>query len=398
MTLSSRRALLKCSFAFAAPRLLSGAEPKKGRRIWAYVGTYTPNGGGIHVFNMNPSSGVLTPFRVVSAINNPSWLAFDPQKKFLYSANEETGARNKAGSVTAYKVDEDSGDLTMVNAASSEGAGPAHLSVDPSGKYVLVANYAGGNVAVLPINADGSVAAATDVKDTASACSPRCETGPLHPAKAPPGSFAISGHDAPHAHMFQTDPSGNFAIANDVGIDRTVIWRFDRTAGKLLDPKTVASSPGAGPRHFVFHPNGRWFYSLNEESSTMSTMTFDAAKGELTPVDEISTLPAGFTGTSFTSEVVITGDGKFVYALNRLHDSIAIFAVGATGKLRLTGEVWTQSDYPRNCAIDPTGNFLFVCHNKSDNVTSFRIHRATGKLTFTGQYIPVGSASAIVFL
>jgi 6-phosphogluconolactonase len=389
MTHLSRRALLAGSAAFAAP--------SSGRKIQAYVGTYTPNGGGIHIFTMNPSNGVLTPVRVVTA-NSPSWLAFDPKKKFLYTANEEAGPANKAGSVTAYKVEADSGDLTRLNSASSEGAGPAHLSVDPSGKYVLVANYAGGNVAVLPISASGSVGPATDVKDTASACSPRCATGPLHPAKAPAGSFAISGHDAPHAHMFQTDPSGNFAIANDVGIDRTVIWRFDRVNGKLLDPKTVASSPGAGPRHFVFHPNGRWFYSLNEESSTIATLRWNAANGELTPVDEISTLPAGFAGTSFTSEVVITGDGKFVYALNRLHDSIAIFAVGSDGRLKWMGEVWTQSDYPRNCCIDPTGNFLFVCHNKSDNITSFRVHRGSGKLTFTGQYVPVGSASAIVFL
>lgn len=389
MTHLTRRALLAGGTAFAAQ--------KNTHKIWAYAGAYTPNGGGIHIFVMDPSNAVLTPVRVVPA-SNPSWLAFDPKKQFLYTANEEAGPRNQPGSVTAYKVDAASGDLTKLNAASSEGAGPAHLSVDPSGKYVLVANYPGGNVAVLPIRADGSVGAATDVKSTASACSPQCATGPLHPAKAPPGSFAISGHDAPHAHMFQTDPSGNYAIANDVGIDRTVIWRFDRVNGRLLDPKTVSSSPGAGPRHFVFHPNGRWFYSLNEESSTIASMTWDAAKGELAAVDEISTLPAGFTGTSFTSEVVITGDGKFVYALNRLHDSIAIFAVAGNGRLKWMGEVWTQSDYPRNCNIDPTGNFLFVCHNKSDNITSFRIHRGSGKLTFTGQYVPVGSASAIVFL
>ncbi len=389
MTRFSRRAFLAGSVAFAAPN--------SARKIWAYAGAYTPNGGGIHIFSLNPSNGVLTPVRIVPA-SSPSWLAFDPKKQFLYTANEEAGPQNRAGSVTAYKVDAQTGDLTKLNAASSEGAGPAHLSIDPSGKYVLVANYPGGNVAVLPIAANGSVGPATDVKDTASACSPRCAAGPLQPAKAPPGSFAISGHDAPHAHMFQTDPSGNYAIANDVGIDRTVIWRFDRVNGKLLDPKTVASSPGAGPRHFVFHPNGRWFYSLNEESSTIATMIWDAAKGELTPVDEISTLPAGFTGTSFTSEIVITSAGKFVYALNRLHDSIAIFAVGANGRLKLTGEVWTQSDYPRHCNIDPTGNFLYVCHNKSDNITSFRMHRGSGKLTFTGQYVPVGSASAIVFL
>jgi len=392
MTLTSRRALLQSLVALPA------LAQKNRARIWAYVGTYTPNGGGIHIYSMNPASGELTPVRVVPARNSPGWLAFDPSKQFLYSANEGAATRNASGSVTAYKVDAESGDLILLNSASSEGAGSAHMSVDPSGKWILVANYGGGNVAVLPIKGDGSIGAATDVQSTAAACTPRCSTGPLQAAKGPKGSFAISGHDAPHAHMFQTDPSGNFAIANDVGIDRTIVWRFDRTNGKLLEPKLFASSPGAGPRHFVFHPNGRWFYSLNEESSTLTTMSWDGSKGELATLDEISTLPAGFAGTSFASEIVITKDGKTIYTLNRIHDTIAIFSVLADGKLKLTGEVWTQSDYPRHCAIDPSGNFLYVCHNKSDNVTSFRIQRGSGKLKFTGHYVGVGSPSAITFL
>lgn len=374
----------------------SPSVPSTGS-ILAYVGTYTPNGQGIHIFSMNLLTGVLTPVSISPSSTNPSWLAFGPGKKFLYAVNEIANFNGgTTGSVSAFSVDATSGALTLLNTVSSGGAGPAHCSVDPSGKYVLAANYGGGNVAVLPILANGSLGNATDVKDDTSACSPACPVGPTKAQKAPPGSFAISGHDAPHAHMIQTDPAGNYVIVNDLGLDKTIVWKFDRTHGTLSDPKTVSSSPGAGPRHFVFHPNGRFFYSLNEEASTLAFMTYDAATGTLHPIEEISTLPAGFKGTDFTSEVVASHDGRFLYVCNRLHNSVAVFATDGTGGPRLLGEFWTRADYPRNCNIDPTGRFLYVCHNRSDNVTTFRIGE-DGGLAFTGQYVAVGSPAVIVF-
>jgi 6-phosphogluconolactonase (cycloisomerase 2 family) len=301
------------------------------------------------------------------------------------------------GSVSAFAVDQITGDLTLLNTVSSQGAGPAHLSVDPLGQYVFVANYGGGNVAVLPILENGALGNATDVRHDTSACIPACSVGPVRGQKAPPGSFALSGHDAPHAHMIQTDLAGNFVIVNDLGLDLTIVWKLDRKRGTLNEPQTVPSSSGAGPRHFVFHPNGLWFYSLNEIASTLVFMAYDAASGMLRPVEELQTLPSAFKGTNFTSGVIVSRDGRFVYACNRLHDSVAIFAVDETGRPKLVGEEWTRGDFPRSCNIDPTGDFLYVCNKRSDNITVFRIDERNGKLKFTGEYTAVGSPAVIIF-
>jgi 6-phosphogluconolactonase (cycloisomerase 2 family) len=284
--------------------------------------------------------------------------------------------------------------LTLLNTVSSHGAGPAHLSVHPSGKYVLVANYAGGTVAVLPILARGELGAATEVKHDQG------PVGPAHAASAPPGSFAISGHDAVHAHMIQADPSGRFVLAADLALDRILIWRFDAARGTLSanDPPWVALPPGDGPRHFVFHPNGRWLYSLQEESSTLVTFDYDAARGALAPKQTVSSLPKGFAGTNFTSELRISPDAHFLYAANRLHDSIAWFSIGEGGGLTFAGEEWTRGDYPRSFTIDPTGGFLYTCNQRSDAIACFRVNRQTGGLAFTGQYTPVGTPAIVVFL
>ncbi len=371
--------------------------------IVAYIGTYTPNGQGIYLYSVNPSNGALTLLKVFLA-NNPSWIALDPQKKYLYAANEISDFRGTPnGAVSAYAVNPSNGDLRFLNMVSSRGSGPAHLSVDPSGRYVLVANYGGGNVAVLPIVQSGPnkgfLGDATDVKQDANTCTPApCPVGPTRAQNAPPGSFAISGHDAPHAHMIQTDPSGRFAIANDLGLDLTIIWKFNNQTGKLSDPNTVPSSPGAGPRHFAFHPNGRWFYSLNEEASTITFMIWNGNNGTLNPVQEISTLPVAFKGTNFTSEIVVSNNGRFVYAANRLHDTIAVFSIDGTGGLTREGERWTRGDYPRNFNFEPNGNFMYVCNHRGDSVTTFRVDPGSGNVTFTGQYTAVGSPACIIFL
>src|SRR5580700_3460761 len=290
-----------------------GLQPR--HPILAYVGTYSSpqgpegsrgNGQGIYLFEMNPATGALTQRAVFPSNANPSWLAFDPSKTHLYAANETaTSPGSSSGSVSAYSIDRPSGHLTLLNTVSSQGAGPAHLSVHPSGKWVLVANYAGGTVAVLPIQAGGKLGTATDVKrDHAQAGAP---VGPGHASSAPPGSFAISGHDAPHAHMIQSDPAGRFVLASDLALDRIFVWKFDADHGMLAanDPAVVLP-PGDGPRHFTFHPNGRWLYALQEESSTLVTFDYDAARGRLTPKQTVSSLPKGFAGTNFTSEVRIS--------------------------------------------------------------------------------------------
>jgi 6-phosphogluconolactonase (cycloisomerase 2 family) len=383
---------------------MQGQGNSLNRPILAYVGTYSSpqgpegskgRGQGIYLFQMNPATGALAKCGLFADDSNPSWLAFDPSRTHLYAANETaTFQGTNSGSVSAFSIDHSNGQLAPLNTVSSEGAGPAHLSVHPSGKYVLVANYGGGTVAVLPIRPNGELGPATDVKEDVGV------VGPTDAASARPGSFAISGHDRPHAHMIQADPTGRFVLASDLGLDQILIWKFDIQKGTLTanNPASISLPPGDGPRHFAFHPNGQWLYSLQEEASTLALFDFDATRGRLAAKQTISTLPKGFTGTNFTSEVMVSPGGRFVYAANRLHDSLAVFSIGEGGMLTWAGEVWTRGDYPRSFNIDPTGNFLYVCNQRSDAVTAFRINRETGNLTFTGRYAPVGTPAIIVFL
>jgi 6-phosphogluconolactonase (cycloisomerase 2 family) len=344
---------------------------------------------------MDPATGALLQREVFANNANPAALALNPARTHLYAANEiDTYQGTDSGSVSAYSIDRANGHLTLVNTVSSQGAGPAHLSVHPAGKHVLVANYAGGNVAVLPLGANGELGTATDVK------AGRGSGGPRRAANAPPGSFAVSGHEHPHAHMIESDAAGRFVLAADLGQDRILIWKFDVQTGRLAanDPPSVALPPGDGPRHFAFHPSGRWLYSLQEEASTVAVFSYDATLGRLTAKQTISSLPKGFAGTSFTSEIAVTADGKFVYAANRLHDSIAWFSIGEEGLLTLRGEQWTRGDYPRSFNIDPSGAFLFSCNQRSDAIAAFRRDKESGVLAFTGQYTPVGTPAVIIFL
>ncbi len=397
--------LLPVFLALAAV-LPAPAQPNKPAKgpLLAYVGTYSSpqgpegsqgNGQGIYLFQVDPSNGQLSQREVTPNGSNPSCLALDPSQTHLYSANETATFEGAgSGSVSAYSIDRSSGHLTLLNTVSSGGAGPAYLSVHPSGKYVLVANYAGGTAAVLPIRADGSLGPATDVRKGEG------DVSRTHSATAPAGSFAFSGHERPHAHMIQADPSGRFVLSTDLGLDRIFIWKFDAERGVLAagDPASVSLPPGDGPRHFAFHPNGRWVYSLQEESSTLVKFDYDAANGTLTAKQTVSSLPPGFAGTDYTSEVMVSANGKFVYAANRLHDAISLFSIGPAGELTYVAEEWTRGDYPRSFNIDPTGNYFYSCNQRGDAIATFRIDRATGRLSFTGRYTPVGTPSSIVFL
>ncbi len=396
-------ALARASLAGLGTQGRSHANPVPGP-VLAYVGSYSSpqgpegskgNGQGIYLFEMNPSTGALTQRDVFLNDSNPSWLALDPSRTHLYTANETaTFQGTNSGSVSAYAIDRASGRLTLLNTVSSQGAGPCHLSVHPSGKYALVANYEGGTIAILPVKLNGELGPATDVKT---------DQGPVGPARAssaPPGSFAISGHDRPHAHMIQPDPAGRFVLASDLGLDRIFVWRLDLEEGKLspAEPPYAPLPPGDGPRHFAFHPNARWVYSLQEEASTLVLFDYDSASGRLTARQTVSSLPPRFAGTNFTSEAMVSPDGKFVYVANRLHDSIAFFSIRKSGALTFAGEEWTRGDYPRSFNIDPTGKFLYSCNQRGDTITTFRVNRETGGLTFTGQYTPVGTPAIIVFL
>lgn len=386
----------------------TAADGEAKAPLMAYVGTYTSplknmratqvdlppgNGKGIHLFTVDRATGGMKPAGLYEMGTSPSALAFNADKTRLYSANEtERVGENESGTVSAFAVGQD-GALKLLNTVSSGGKGPAHLSVHPSGKFVLVANYFGGSVAVLPITKDGSLGEATDVQKDAGT------VGPTKATHASPGSFAISGHDQTHAHMIEADPSGKFVIHVDLGLDQILVWKFDAEKGTLTanDPPSVSLPPGDGPRHFAFHPNGRWLYSIQEEGSTVVLFDYDAEKGRLTSRQTLSSLPPGYAGSNFCSEISVSADGRFVYAGNRLHDSIGIFAVGKDGTLTFVTEEWTHGDYPRSFTFDPSGEFLCCCNQRADHVAVFRVNKSTGNLSFTGNYVPVGNPSIIVF-
>jgi len=369
--------------------------------VLAYVGSYTGavgndgNGQGIYLFRMDLSTGALTQVKVAATIPSPSWIAIHPNGNYLYAVNQISDFEGTtSGSVSALAIHRGTGDLTFLNVVSSQGARPAHLSVDPLGQFVFVANYGGGSIAVLPVAPNGSLGNASDVHlDVGS-------VGPAHATNAPPGSFAISGHDAPHPHMIEADPAGEYVFASDLGQDRIYSWILNRSTGTLTGnvPPFIAVPPGDGPRHFAFHPNGRFVYSLQEEASTLLLYDYTAANGSLTQKQMISTLPPGFVGTNFTSEVRVSGDGKFVYAANRLHDSISIFSVDHSGRLQRVGETWTRGDYPRSFTIDATGKFLISCNQRGDALTTYRVEQGGGALTFAGHYTPIGSPAIVTFL
>jgi len=412
---TSRRSFLKACAVFAgSASYLPGAmmAQSAGERtpLMAYVGTFSSplrdvlptqvdlppgNGRGIHLFKVDRTTGAMTPGGVYEVGTSPSCLAINAAGNRLYSTNEtdRTGERNE-GTVSAFAINRADGQLALLNTVRSGGAGPTYASIHPSGKFLLVANYFGGSVAVLPILPDGRLGAATDIKEDAGTVGPRKATN------APPGSFAFSGHDRTHAHMITADPSGRFVLHVDLGLDRIFVWRFDERSGVLTpcDPASVSLPPGDGPRHLAFHPNGHWCYSLQEEGSSIVLFDYDTAKGRLAPRQTISTLPPGFAGSNFCSGIRVSNDGRFVYAGNRLHDSIGIFSVGKNGTLSYVGEEWTRGNYPRSFSFDPTGQFLYCCNQRDDNVAVFRVDRKTGRLAFTGHYTPVGNPSIIVFL
>ena len=410
-----RRSFLQSSIAivsatpFITQPALAQTSGDKGKLI-AYVGTFSSplrdtlptqvdlppgNGRGIHLFDVDRATGAMKVAGVYELGTSPSCLALNIAGTRLYSANEtdRRGEKNE-GTVSSFEINRQNGQLTLLNTVSSGGAGPTYVSIHPSGRFLLVANYFGGSVSVLPILADGRLGEATDVKHDDG------QLGPTKAEHAPPGSFAFSGHDRTHAHMIESDPSGRFVLHVDLGLDKIFVWNFDDRTGKLSpsDHHTVSLPPGDGPRHFYFHPNHRWFYSIQEEGSTIVLFDYNEQSGQLSSRQTISTLPPEFVGSNFCSEILVSADGKFLYAGNRLHDSIGVFAIGSNGELTHLADEWTRGNYPRSFNLDPTGRFFYCCNQRGDNIAVFEVNRQLGSLKFTGHYAPVGNPSIILFL
>jgi 6-phosphogluconolactonase len=361
------------STAVLAAAAASGQSKPAAKTVAVYVGTYTKGteSKGIYHLTLDLASGRLTSAGEPAAAINPSFLAFHPSGRFLYAVTEVSDYEQGAGAVSAFAIDAKSGALTPLNQQSSKGSGPCHLSLDKDGRHVLVANYGGGSVAVLPVEKDGRLKpASTFLQHIGSSVNPKRQSGP-------------------HAHSINLDPANHFAFVADLGLDKVFVYRFDAGRGELLphDPPSFNAAPGAGPRHLAVSRDGKHVYVINEMAMTVAVLRYDGSAGELSEVQTISTLPEGASGSDYsTAEVVLSPDGKFLYGSNRGHDSLAIFAVDqASGRLARVGQQSTLGKTPRNFAIDPTGQYLLAANQNSDTVVVFKIDRATGKLTPVGE-------------
>ena len=365
------------------------AAAKKGQYL-AYVGTYTTktSSKGIYVFGFDTATGQPSAIEVAAATPDPSWVAVHPSGKFLYAANEA----GKASTVSAFAVDGKSGKLTLLGQIPSLGEDPCYLSFDKTGKYVLVANYSSGTIAVFPILADGRLGEHTALAK---------DQGPTGPNK--------ERQEAPHAHWIEAAAHNQFVYVADLGLDRVLIFKFDATSGSLtpaapltakappLNPLSATLNPGAGPRHAAFAPDGKFMYVLGELQSAVTVFANDA-EGAYRAVQQISTLPKGFAGRNDAAEIAVHPNGKFLYASNRGHESIAIFAIDPEqGTLTFVAHVLTGGKEPRNFAIDPSGQYLLAENQLSNNVVVFKIDRATGGLTPTGQVVEVPSPVDLAF-
>lgn len=352
-----------------------------------YVGTYTLEGSaskGIYAYRFDPGTGKITPVGLAAETVNPSFLAVHPNHRFLYAVNEVSNYKGeKSGGVSAFAIDRATGKLTLLNEVASKGADPCYITVDRTGKYVLVANYTGGSVAVFPVLEDGRLGEASAfVQHTGRGADPERQEGP-------------------HGHSIDLSPDNRYAIVDDLGLDETLVYKFDSAKGSLTpnDPPFAKAAPGAGPRHFALSPNGRFGYVVNEMQSSVSVFSYDGGAGVLQPSQTISTFPKSFTGHNDDAEIQVHPSGKFLYASNRGHDSIAVFAIDAKkGTLTLVEYAPTKGSTPRSFEIDPTGKLLFAANEKSDNVVVFRIDAQTGRLTPTGNVLDVAQPVCVKFV
>jgi 6-phosphogluconolactonase len=380
------RVRLACMLAFAALAITgvtAWQTPSRDRLV--FIGTYTganTNSKGIYAFRFNESTGALTSLGLKAETRNPSFLAAGASGRVLYAVNEVGDYKGaKAGSVTSYAVDAATGGLTPLGEESTGGADPCHVQCDRSGRFVAVANYSGGNVSLFPVGPDGRLGASAALLGGSG-------TGPNK-----------ARQQGPHAHQVVFDPTNHFLLEVDLGLDKILVYRFDQATGQLTpnDPPSIELTPGSGPRHLAFHPNGRFAFAINELSSTMTSLAWDAAKGTLRMLGSQSTLPAGYTGDNSTAEVAVHPGGRFLYGSNRGHDSIVVFAIAPDGALTLVEHEPTRGKTPRNFTIDPTGRWLIAANQGSGTLAVFGIDEKTGALSPAGALAEVGAPVCVLF-
>jgi 6-phosphogluconolactonase len=390
MTQSRHISLYLLVFLFFLSLLVVCAEAAPAaqqHKYWVYVGTYTAEGStskGIYTYRFDAATAELTSVGLAAETTNPSFLAAHPNHRFLYAVNEVSNYKGeKSGAVSAFAIDRANGKLTLLNQVASKGADPAYITVDKSGKYVLVANYTGGSIAVFPVLEDGRLGEASAfIQHTGHGSDPQRQEGP-------------------HAHSIDLSPDNRFAIVDDLGLDETLVYKFDSLKGSLTpnDPPFAKADPGAGPRHFALRSDGKFAYVVNEMAATVSVFSYDGAAGVMRPLQSISTLPRGFDGAKEDAEIEVHPSGKFLYASNRGHDSIAVFAIDANqGTLTLIEYASTKGQTPRSFEISPGGALLFAANEKSDNIVVFRIDQKSGRLTATGKVLDVAEPVCVKFV
>jgi 6-phosphogluconolactonase len=354
-----------------------------GSERMLYVGTYTgETSRGIYAFRFDDRSGGLTPIGLAAETPSPSFLTSSANGRVVFAVNELQSFRGAAsGSVTSFAVDPVTAKLTEISVQPTGGAGPCHLALDRTGRYLAVANYAGGNFALFPVGADGRLQAATSVMA---------------------GEESRPGRSTPPTrlgHMVEFDAHNRFLLAADKGLDALLVYRFDASTGALAPnrPPSAVLPAGSGPRHFAFHPNRKWLFAINELAATITTFEWDQTSGKLTAGSSVSTRPADVTSGT-TAEIAVHPSGRFVYGSNRGHDSIAVFSVGGGGALTLVQYQSTRGKTPRHFALDPAGRWLIAANQESDTLAVFRIDQNTGRLSPAGPLTTVGSPVNILFM
>jgi len=365
---------------FVVPRTHARADDGS-QGLLVYVGTYTnAKSKGIYAYRLDSKTGALTSVGLVAEAANPSFLVAHPSGKFLYSANETGG--QAGGGVSAYAIDAKSGSLSLLNQQPSGGSGPCHLALDRDGRYLFVANYNGGSISAFPLENDGRLGASSAfVQHIGSSVNPGRQKGP-------------------HAHGVYPDLTNRYLVVADLGLDRLLVYKFDKEKGTLTpnDPPFASVKPGAGPRHFAFSADGRHGFVINELNSTLTGFTFDQATGVLKELQTVSTLPADWTGNNSTAEVAVHPSLPVLYGSNRGHDSIHVWKLDPkTGQLTSLAVQSTQGKTPRNFAIDPSGQYLFAANQQSDSIVVFKIDNKTGMLQPTGTVLEVGAPVCVTF-
>jgi 6-phosphogluconolactonase len=369
----------------ALPRaVFPSPNVERTRQLPFYVGTYTSGKSeGIYYYSLNLDSGELTHVSTTKDVKDPSYLAIAPNRRHLYAVNEvEDFGGKKSGALSAFDIDQRTGSLRLLNQQPSSGGAPCYVVVDHTGRFVLVANYSGGNVAVLPIRRDGSLGEATDLRQDSGS------------------SINAERQEGPHAHCIVLDPTNRFAYLCDLGTDKIMIFKFDVRRGKLIPARTpwMHLKPGSGPRHLTFHPRADYAYVISELHATVTAFARDRVQGGLKEVQTIPTLPSDFSGANTSADIHISPDGRFLYCSNRGHDSIAAFRIDQqSGRLNFIAHQSTGGKTPRNFAIDPTGAFLLVANQNSDKVVSFRLDSESGRLSATGHVAEVPSPVCLKF-